>query len=674
MSKSVEFSTETRSKKRERQHRESEAEEQELFEGFEESIDLETDETNMEGVQIFEEVAVVETETNDRLGTSEVRTEESVETDKLSNIVTVMSTNMQTLIAAINNINTRFNEQNNKFDNLKTDLNQIDSKFENLNNNICKELGSLKSEIQAEMKLNINNLDKKYNSIELKVKNINDKISNIDAKFGDQFKQIESNVNAVQISIETDMNSKVDKISNNIQEVELKFDNKLAKVTQKTNKTEKDLEAMIQNLEDIHVRVETQVENKLTEENQNIQQAVNEINEQLHSEYFSKQAELEAETRKLKEEILPRIIQIERQSISGAAKIVLEREREIPRFNGEESNPMESLRRITEWMRNKYDQIQNWSRMRSQLDDILIGSARIWWNVVRNTVIDWVDFEKQFKNKFWNDIRQSKDKDDIEFGKYDVKCRISRCDYFLQKYSILTNLCVTLTEAEKVMKIATHFEDQIRDTCEVQRIDNMEGMQRILSRYDVVNTGIRTERVVPRYIPPLNNYQIKTEYPNRPNNNYPRFQPDNFKNNRNIPPKYREYRDRNMDYWENFRNDNNYRGQLQSNNNYNRNYNGNNNNYGNRNFNRNPNNNNYYYRNNNTSPNRYNPPNQYSPRLNNNHDINRNSQDARRTQIFHNQNQERGREPNINVVRMIEEPSEETPVPMSQTNNRCAEN
>lgn len=91
-----------------------------------------------------------------------------------------------------------------------------------------------------------------------------------------------------------------------------------------------------------------------------------------------------------------------------------------------------------------------------------------------------------------------------------------------------------MTESDIVFKLASHFEQQIKETCIVQNITTIDAMQQILSRYDSIDTTINRTRVPPRELPVIREQRSYREnrMPPRYHEPYrPRFAPMNSRNN-----------------------------------------------------------------------------------------------------------------------------------------------
>ena len=90
---------------------------------------------------------------------------------------------------------------------------------------------------------------------------------------------------------------------------------------------------------------------------------------------------------------------------------------------------MEFRARIDEHF-NKH-RLTIWNSIREMLDEYFRGITDNWWTATRNDLIDYTQFKKLFKEKYWSESTQNIIRDNICHGRYDVNrgCLLytSRC-------------------------------------------------------------------------------------------------------------------------------------------------------------------------------------------------------------------------------------------------------
>ena len=89
---------------------------------------------------------------------------------------------------------------------------------------------------------------------------------------------------------------------------------------------------------------------------------------------------------------------------------------------------MEFLARIEEHF--KKHRITIWSSIREMLDEHFMEITDNWWTATRNEIMDYAQFKKLFKEKYWSEAIQNIIRDNICQGRYDVNRGTSPTTYF----------------------------------------------------------------------------------------------------------------------------------------------------------------------------------------------------------------------------------------------------
>lgn len=134
--------------------------------------------------------------------------------------------------------------------------------------------------------------------------------------------------------------------------------------------------------------------------------------------------------------------------------------------------------------------------------------ARSWWNITRDDVRDWGQFETEFRRRFWSEEIQNNIKMKLDYYWYDATKKQSRMGYALKMIGMARDLVPTPTENEIIHKIKRHFSEDVRTTIRTLGITTIPRLLDLLSSYDEEGPGNR-ERARPTtreaYRAPTNN-------------------------------------------------------------------------------------------------------------------------------------------------------------------------
>lgn len=151
-----------------------------------------------------------------------------------------------------------------------------------------------------------------------------------------------------------------------------------------------------------------------------------------------------------------------------------------------------------------------------------------WFELCKNLINTWEQFEVAFLNKFWSRDVQRGIKHRIENEQYRPGGKLSRAEYFIERVLILRAITPPLTDEEIVTILSEHFSELIQDARHVQNINSVNEFELLLQREDLKDHHRR----------PKNHNQPRPDTPNRTNNhhNYNQQQSSNYQN-KSYPPR-----------------------------------------------------------------------------------------------------------------------------------------
>uniref|UniRef100_A0ABD2WJ87 Retrotransposon gag domain-containing protein n=1 Tax=Trichogramma kaykai TaxID=54128 RepID=A0ABD2WJ87_9HYME len=76
----------------------------------------------------------------------------------------------------------------------------------------------------------------------------------------------------------------------------------------------------------------------------------------------------------------------------------------------------------------------------------LEGNASTWYDAVESRINSFADFEREFKNRYWNESVQAEWGRKVEYGKYDISSKWSRVEYASYIWGFAKKLDINYTE------------------------------------------------------------------------------------------------------------------------------------------------------------------------------------------------------------------------------------
>jgi hypothetical protein len=133
-------------------------------------------------------------------------------------------------------------------------------------------------------------------------------------------------------------------------------------------------------------------------------------------------------------------------------------DRQIPYFNGRETNPHEYLNQMKRFYEKSIKKPQNLNDSIGHLKDLLelsfYGPASRWLQLIKSDITSWEQFEEEFNAKFWNRDLQRGIKARIESEKYRSHGNLSRSEYFTERVILLQSISPPMQEEEIVTLLA----------------------------------------------------------------------------------------------------------------------------------------------------------------------------------------------------------------------------
>uniref|UniRef100_A0ABD2WAA8 Retrotransposon gag domain-containing protein n=1 Tax=Trichogramma kaykai TaxID=54128 RepID=A0ABD2WAA8_9HYME len=115
----------------------------------------------------------------------------------------------------------------------------------------------------------------------------------------------------------------------------------------------------------------------------------------------------------------------------------------------------------------------------------LEGNASTWYDAVESRINSFADFEREFKNRYWNESVQAEGGGrKVEYGKYDISSKWSRVEYASYIWGFAKELDINYTEPQLVVKLASHFDWDIKYTVRTQEIKSQAKLFDLLAFKD----------------------------------------------------------------------------------------------------------------------------------------------------------------------------------------------
>ena len=110
-------------------------------------------------------------------------------------------------------------------------------------------------------------------------------------------------------------------------------------------------------------------------------------------------------------------------------------------------------------------------------------SAKDWWYIHKNDVLEYDQFKSLFKERFWNSAIQRQTRRKVEFGIFDAGGKLDRVTYATTIFGYAKELELTDSDEELAERLADHFEKGIRHAFTGQQVKSKSTLFLILTDY-----------------------------------------------------------------------------------------------------------------------------------------------------------------------------------------------
>lgn len=112
------------------------------------------------------------------------------------------------------------------------------------------------------------------------------------------------------------------------------------------------------------------------------------------------------------------------------------------------------------------------------------GSAKQWYYGVEEFIVNFEDFEENFRDRYWNEPIKQKLRIRLETGLYDADGSKSRVSHAEELLAIAKELKINLSDADLILTIGRQFEFVIQQTIRMQSIKKFGHLYDLLQEYD----------------------------------------------------------------------------------------------------------------------------------------------------------------------------------------------
>ena len=114
----------------------------------------------------------------------------------------------------------------------------------------------------------------------------------------------------------------------------------------------------------------------------------------------------------------------------------------------------------------------------------LRGTAKDWWDLTKEEDDDFDTFCEKFMERYWGESVQHEAKSRLEFGFYHTGSEIGMATYALQAFREARSLTPPLRDGEIILKLARHFNEDIRSMIIGRSISCLKDLLNILEKFD----------------------------------------------------------------------------------------------------------------------------------------------------------------------------------------------
>lgn len=123
--------------------------------------------------------------------------------------------------------------------------------------------------------------------------------------------------------------------------------------------------------------------------------------------------------------------------------------------------------------------------LKCALSNAMKGQHIHWFDFISCNLESFEDFETSFKEKFWSVEIQRNIVRELEFGKYKKETNKQNFyNYALEKINLAYDMNENLNEKELIVKLARHFDRDVRILVKVKSIDKINDFLNLLALQD----------------------------------------------------------------------------------------------------------------------------------------------------------------------------------------------
>lgn len=162
----------------------------------------------------------------------------------------------------------------------------------------------------------------------------------------------------------------------------------------------------------------------------------------------------------------------------------------IFKAEGDNERPLKFLRDMKQYITSNNLNIE---RIKLVLSQNLQNKATSWWDITCNNINSWEDFETQFRERFWSDVKVRKLKEKLQFGRYNFRGSKSRMQYASDMLSLMNELEPEKSETERIGTLINHFDRSIQIAIIGREITKLSELNKILEQYDIVDSNFKKQ-------------------------------------------------------------------------------------------------------------------------------------------------------------------------------------
>lgn len=153
-------------------------------------------------------------------------------------------------------------------------------------------------------------------------------------------------------------------------------------------------------------------------------------------------------------------------------------------FNGEGSHPMEFLSELEELQQAYYE--NNSTKWISQH---LTDEAATWWRLTKPTVNNFQEFKEVFIQKYWDELRQERIRNELEYGRYEWYRHRSMSRYMEEKLLEVRHLTPTIPIMQVIRKLSKHFGREVQLATLTRGVRSIAEFGLLLNEYQTLMGG-----------------------------------------------------------------------------------------------------------------------------------------------------------------------------------------